>query len=139
VRSPEKVKKQLFEMEANLEREKRLMLDAEKQITRAEKQAATTAKILHELDSCVPNFIFSNLLLPGVALLQEAEVVQKEIAGKKSDLHKQRFELNRLEQKARELVAQEECLKKTKESIDEGLKRIDTTLKPKIRVSLFAS
>lgn len=53
VRSPEKIKRQLSEMEAHLDREKKFVVDADKQIAKAEKQATTMAKILNDLNSCM--------------------------------------------------------------------------------------
>lgn len=70
-----------------------------------------------------------------MALLKEAAQVQVDISDKKNKVHHQKLELNHLEQRVRELMAQEECLMRTKESISEGLKRLDATLKPKILVS----
>lgn len=70
-----------------------------------------------------------------MALLKEAAEVHVDITDKKSRVHKQKLELNHLEQRVRELKAQEECLMKTKENVQEGIKRLDTTLKPKIQAS----
>lgn len=43
----------MSEMEANLEREKKLMTDAEKQIAKAEKHSVSMTKILNDLNSCM--------------------------------------------------------------------------------------
>lgn len=121
-------------MEANLEREKKLMVAAEKQISKAEKQAASMAKILNDLNSCTSTLVALPPNRLGMSLLKEAAEVQVDISDKKNKVHKQKLELNRLEQRVRELMAQEECLLKTKENVQEGIKRLDGTLKPKIQV-----
>jgi len=122
VRSPEKIKRQMVEIEEAFEKEKTLLANLERQLLKDENKSQVTAKIASDLNLCV-------------TLLKESQAVTEATLNKKQEIKKLKLEHNQFEQQMRDLNAREEQLGRIIQSSEESKKRQEALLIPKIEKS----
>jgi len=97
VRYPEKIKRQMSEIEETFEREKALLANLEKQLSKDENKIQITDKIANDLNSCI-------------SLLKESHAVMESTTQKKQEIRSLKIEYSKYEQQMRDLKAREEQL-----------------------------
>jgi len=109
----------MVEVENNLEKERKVLLDLEKQLTKIDIQYQTIIKIDGEVDACLQ-------------FLRESVHVAEETQKKEQSIMKHKLEYSQLEQQLRDLTAQEDYLLRLKESNAEAQARQESYFLPKI-------
>jgi len=122
VQSPEKVKKRMAEVEGSLEKERKQLLELEKQFVHSEAQSKAIAKIENDLNSCV-------------SLLRESLSVTEETVTKELSMKQLTLEKCQLEQQVRDLASREDYLSRLKQNNEEAIARQDAYFQPKIEKS----
>jgi len=119
VRSPEKVKKRMAEVESSLDKERKALLELEKQAVKSEAQLQYIVAIEAEVNSCL-------------SLLRESVQVIEETSSKEHTIKKQRLEYCQFEQQIRDLSARDDYLSRLKQNNEEAQARQEVYFLPKI-------
>jgi len=109
----------MAEVESSLEKERKALLELEKQSVKTEAQLKAVVAIEGDLDSCC-------------ALLKESVQVMEETSRKDQTIKKQKLEHCQIEQQLRDLCVREDYLSRLKQSNEESISRHNAFYLPKI-------